>query len=363
MLNPNGILTIFKNFELIKKQEIFKQNPSDKLILMNCSELSNEITITEIKSLQIFELKCLDQFITVNSQSFENKINTKDKLIIVLKPLKVVLLVENDLKKFQYVTYDQNQKLDLSRRRIRFLNGKHEKEFRKFSANNKIIKFKVLNVKKSEFWFIFSSLKTNTIINAKILTSNDNQEMEIVQLFSFCSSYLFRTDQNQEIFLCIYQEDDEKRSVKLLKTHSNQILLELTFNNFNSNLLHMSWDSNYEYFVYFDQAKLLWLYRIKDATKLACLPLYGNCTNIKFNQDDRFVVLSMDDRRLFCLLVVDFANLNHQNRIKELKSRSQLKETKQLKKDNNIQNLNNLHTLDILQDHSEDDTNSSNIKS
>lgn len=143
--------------------------------------------------------------------------------------------------------------------------------------------------------------------------------------------------------------------VIILTKKENKTLVKLGVNQgVTFKRVNVDWEQ--KYLVLFDSMKLLWLYRVKDSANIACMPLYGEVNEIKFNWDCRFVCLSMYDRRVLSLLIVDPDNKEHFERIKQLPSRMDLVE----KKDSDIEaNLNSI----ISKSHKQNQFNKHNLDS
>jgi hypothetical protein len=268
------------------------------------------------------------------------QINTTNKLIIVLKELNEIVLIDTDFTKFQSIKYlSRSSKFDSTNKTIRFLDYKDEKDFKKLIAKNQIIKFKLLASNKSEMLFGIHFKDDCAILNARLIVSSFNEELEVFKAF-LCKDYLFRKFTN-DIFLCLNQQTLLNR-IQLIQLNTNKTIFELHFNSFDSPVIKMCIDSNLEYFVYTDANKLIWLYRIKDGIKLSSLSLYAKVLQINFNENNQYVCLGMEDRRLFCLLLVDQKNPSHHNRIKELKSRQTTNKLNQNSSDESEKYLENL---------------------
>lgn len=116
-----------------------------------------------------------------------------------------------------------------------------------------------------------------------------------------------------------YLAKNEILIVNLLK---NETIFKYDLTNgSHANVKMLAIDTNLDYLTFLDEDKLIWLYRVRDNYRLACLPLYGEARQIKFNLDNRFLCLNMNDRRVFSMLIVDPERKDHLGFVEGLKSR------------------------------------------
>jgi len=375
LLMNGNTMAIYKNRKLINTIQIAtKSDKGNKFLFINDASHFKQIHSPKesiSKTLVLFDLLNFD-LVEVNISKLDNiqlkstklidKTNPnvidqfQDHLVIVYRELNMILFIEKFLKKFSFVSYKkQSLKNSTESNTIRYLNYQDEKVIQKFwntFANYPHFKYKVWKIKNLDIYFSISILKrenesdpkslikkvhSTLIVHARLVKSsnrkNDNSiEIEIVQVYAFCKRFHFFEDENsnsKDMILCAYYTnylistyDSNDGRLLLINISQNKELFNLDLNTIsNPKIKNLCVDSNIEYIVFNDRNKLLWLFRIKDAKQLGCLPLYGFVNEIKFNKDNRYVCLNMNDRRIFNLLIVDPDRDEHRNRIKELSSR------------------------------------------
>ena len=297
-------------------------------------------------------------------------LSSKENLVFYCKELNYLIVVDKFIENFELFSYDVKPIYSDERvNRVRFLNKKDEKQLKLFINlyTKAQYRFKIIHVDGFSFYFVMTVFRThnneenallaplnNAILSARIVSTvnrrnEKNVEVEVVKVFSFCSSYFMlrkgnKLDAGESLILGVNynckQELDlareksvfslteernrklfEMNQIYLLNLSQNRDLMKLSLSK-EINLKVMNVDSDLEYLVFGDCIeKLIWLYRIRDLERLACLPIYGEINQIKFNADNRFVCLNMNDRRIFTLLIVDPRNPDHSKRIGELPSR------------------------------------------
>ena len=368
LLTNGNKLPIFKNKKLIKTIELAKKcDAGHKYLFINDENIFKNLHLPNKsidKTLVLFDLLNFD-LVNVNMAKLENIQSTTQKLIdrndsylnnlvIVHRELNLIFFIEKSLQKFTFVSYEK--KLVRNSREsstIRYLNYRDEKVTQKFWStfvDYPNFKYKVLKIKNQEFYFSISILKrenendskslikkvhSTLIVYARIVKSSNRKdnsiEIEIVQVYPFCKRFHFFENETNpnEVILCAYLTNhlisdyvSNDGKLSMINISTNKELFNLDLNTIsNPKIKNLCVDSNMEYIVFNDRNKLLWLFRVRDQKQLGCLPLYGFVKEIKFNKDNRYVCLNMNDRRIFNLLIVDPDCESHKNRIKELNSR------------------------------------------
>ena len=335
----------FRNIHLLKKE-------ADKnLFLFDFSNFDLiEIKIPDMPKLESVKINRTN-LIDASKLDTTSMIVQQDQLIIVHRELEAVLFIDKFVKTFSFISYKKRAEARSSEtKKIAYLNYQDEKEansfFRTF-ANFPNFKFKVWKIQNLEVFFSVSILKeenddsnlsmknvfSSLIAHARLVRSSNRNdksiEVEIVQVYAFCQRFHFLEEFNtKNMILSAYHS----KSVNANECEGNMFIVNVTKHrelfNVDSSVLsnakveNICLDSHIEYLVFNDKNKLLWLFRVKDAKQLACLPLYGYVNQIKFNQDNSYVCLNMNDRRLFNLLIVDPDCDGHKKRIKQLNSRN-----------------------------------------
>ena len=373
LMNENRI-AFFRHRKLVKSLEInVPSNEKQKLIFINDSADFKNIPLTKEASLLLFDLLNYDliEVKLINGLKFtdmkinrlqvldKTKLLNKDQLFVVLRELDSMILVDKYLAKFSFISFKSRFSGDLNElHAITYINHQDEKQvntFFKAMTNFTQFKFKVLKVKQMDIYIVISVLKketeddyklniarriqSNLIVHAKIVKSanrNDKSiEIEIVQVFPFCKRFqFFEEETSNNMILCAYyavntsqttEPDSNKDKILLIDVTENKQIFQLDLTSLGvEKVKNVCIDSKLEYITFNDKNKLLWLFRVKDSKQLACLPLYGFVNQIKFNKDNKYVCLNMNDRRLFNILVVDPDCDAHKNRIQELASRQEL---------------------------------------
>ena len=341
--------------------------------------------IFDLISCDLFEVKFLDGIklknvaTTQKSLGEDDKILAaqliKDQVVVYYREMDIIIFIDKFVKKFSVLSYDGKHAYNINKtipifNPIRYNNFKDERIIRNFTNTfgKAEFKYKVIKINGNEIYFSISALRkfdevklspgiaSSLFVYSRIITTSNrkdnNIELEIISVFPFCKKIVFfednktiaKKDPNEKkFFICInYLVDTtedyvlnkaeyytmvasltEKKINKLqiISLKENKNVFEIDLNNYNIMAKKINVDSKCEYVVFNDKSRLLWLFRIKDSRKLACLPLYGYVNQIRFNLDNSFVCLSMNDRRIFSLLIVDPDRDDHKNRIKQLPSR------------------------------------------
>ena len=355
----------FKSIHLAKEE-------SDKSLFLFdfINFLLIEVKIENISKLDNINMKRA-HLIDTSKLNQNDRVFKSDQIVIVHRELEYVLFIDKCVKKFSFVSYKKQIPANLiESNSITYLNYNDEKEvdrFFKLFSNYTKYKFKVWKIKNLEIFFSISILKrendienkvhSSLVVNARIIrsTSKNNRsvEIEIVKVYAFCKRFhFFEEDNSKNMILSFYYTNPEIRKLEsedghliLINASESKVLLRLDLNKFSKpKIKNLCVDSKVEYLAFNDRNKFLWLFRINDAKKLACLPLYGFVNQIKFNEDSSYVCLNMYDRRIFNLLIVDPDRDEHKNRIKSLNSR---REMNFLNKEQQVESP----KIDFIEDH------------
>lgn len=290
---------------------IFLQEPNNELFrvfdLINCKK--HEIKF-DTKNLSILEIK---------SEKLLDTPGMSDSFVCYLQNLDCVIIID---KFFGFFLLDQKQN------KIRYSNVKNEKLIKKFKnlyANAKNFKYKILYEEVnclvvSVCVLNDQKLLGSVVIHFKIISAKHRTgtsvELEVLNVFLGNKYQLVK---NQSLYLCIYTgyeveknflldpeqfELENKYQDKRILIHdllNDKIITEFILKSIINNLCI---DQKLTYLAFTDEAKNLTLIKIKDSELMGSLKLYGEDSSIKFSPDNHFISLSLYDRRLFSLLVV-----------------------------------------------------------
>lgn len=187
---------------------------------------------------------------------------------------------------------------------------------------------------------------SNLIVIFALNKIGAQHELDVQKVYPFCKAYFtsrwksnfiltynYAFELNAQLavdkreylidFSCDRERSNEIKVVNLSK--GNRLVFEL-----NLALESMNWcsvrniaiDTNMAYLVFTDAESLVWLYRIGDGQRLACLPMQSQIRGLKFVLDNKYICMNMNDRRLFLMMLIDPNEKKHESRLSELESRN-----------------------------------------
>ena len=367
----NGRICFYKSNELVKQIDLNtdKEDVHNFLIIN-----SDDLIIRKKKSIKIIDTKTFDfHCVDLNDGLLLNDITLTcfnpiktprppNRIVIYLYESDSLVLLDKSLKNFLYYSpytkqFNQIDSDNNSNNISKFVNRNDETSYQKFFSCYPLakLKYKVLYCKSSIIYLSISVLNepidadssnsrailSTIVVKASMsATANNNMEFLVLKVYPFCRCFEFTVVNNAEdeniffSFNYVSEIDLNKTSLHLkaepkfeanliqvwhLKTNLKLFELDLKHNEFNVDLITL--DSMKEYLMFFDNKKFLWLYRLKDKAKLACLYMYGLANQIKFSSDSKFACLNMSDRKIYTLMLIDPDVKEHKMRIKELPSR------------------------------------------
>lgn len=354
LIDENKFVILMDSFEIglfcIKNAKI---EYLTKIKLDNTEDQTSNFVFLRDPTVEIFEF-----FDLINLKKYEIKLNSESltKIDINIKKISDIKVSDNFIYYFQYLDtlliIDKFIKFfihDQNKIKIRFCNVKCEKLAKKFYnlyGKAEIFKYKILfetssNLIVSVSVFNEKIILCSMIVYFKIISLSNrcgkNIELEVLNVF-LGQNYKLIVDQS--LYLCIYTryeiEKDflvDKNQFELEnKIHPANIIIYhlnndkvLTNLNISDNLNNFCLDKNLTYLVFSDKKKKLSLIRLKDCKLIGSIKLNGEDNSIKFNKNNHFICLSMYDRRLISLLIVDH---DVQSQVDELISiRKSLKES------------------------------------
>ena len=385
ILTNIGRIGIYKMNELIKIIDLnLDKSRNHKLIILNDGLISeqNYFKILNLNTFDCYQISSnlsietkLDLFKIIN----QNNTNIKDKIIIYLAELDSIIAIDKYLKDFTIYSYS---KMTQFSNNVKFINNKDENLCRNFFNlfGLSIFKYKILYCENYQIYFVITALRPDSfqahsslIVKSTFITSltgknKNDSEFLIIKIYPFCNCYEFKMIKNdllisfnyflnfefdlaldKNVFYSIRIDKNFNLSnnhISIFNLKNNHKIFELNVKSLNENMTGnsdeikddltielISIDSTKTYLTFLDNKKYLWLYKITTSTRLACLSLYGIANQIKFTNDNKFICLSMNDRRIYSLLIVDPNEQEHELRIKNLPSRQIIskKNTKQIK--------------------------------
>jgi hypothetical protein len=383
-LMKNSVLLLYNcQLEPITQLMLFSGGSQqlDSLIILD--NANNFDSASDINTLRLYETrkrKCFslllrgsidrevsDISVTANNE-FDLSLEETECLIVWLEGLEIVLLIDKQLKRYRTLKKSKNNKnkpnsTSSSSSSIRYNSNDDEKQVAKFYRlfGAATFKFKLLSVNErpttgAQVTIAISALVPNedTIHSSVVLCGEliksikrrtlygDDTEFVINRAFSFCKCYMHSVNA-----LCFHRvvevnermaldknelalakaRDDSRRCGSLLAlydlvTNKKRFELDLTAYATTLSISHVCIDAKLSYVLHFDEAsKLLYMHRVSDSAQLACLPLYGSVLQMKFNSSDSMLCISMSDRRIFTLLLLDPQNKIHWHNLEQLPSR------------------------------------------
>ena len=371
LLMKNGRICFYKSNELVKLLDLnTDKEAAHNFLILN----SDDMFIRKKKSIKIIDTETFNfhrvdlndglllNDITVTSFNPIKSAIPPNRIVVYLNESDALALLDKSLKNFLYYSpytkqFNQIDSDNNSNNISKFVNRNDETIYQKFFSFYPLakLKYKVLYCKSSIIYFSISVLNesidadscnsrpilSTIVIKASLgATANNNMEFLVLKVYPFCRCFEFTVVNNAEdeniffSFNYVSEIDLNKTSLHLkaepkceanliqvwhLKT--NQKLFELDLKHNESNVDLITLDAMKEYLMFFDNKKFLWLYRLKDKAKMACLYIYGLANQIKFSSDSKFACLNMNDRRIFTLMLIDPDVKEQKMRIKELPSR------------------------------------------
>ncbi len=346
------------------------------------SAIINDLLVFNLRNFEYFKVKqfSLDNDnedinddvehvqLNIDGKKVDINLNSEENLVIFCKELNYLIVVDKHIERFFAFSYEDSTIVSDNKKSntIRFQYKNDQKQLKLFLSLYALAtyRFKVVHFDNFELFFVLSVLKptedelqpfveiNHVLMKARIIATVNRRddrtiEFEIAKVYPFCYSYnLFKyfTAQREELVACFNLAADlemdlirdktefnlihaqnrdlfNMNEVQVVILNRNQKIFSLKLDD-NSVVKKMCVDARLEYFVLGDDKKLISLYRVKDAQRLAYMPLYGEINQIRYSGDSRFVCLNMNDRRIFSLLIVDPKNPEHAQRIKELPSRN-----------------------------------------
>jgi hypothetical protein len=381
ILTNIGRIGIYKMNELIKIIDLnLDKTREQKLIILNDGLTSHYFKILNLNTLDFYQISSnLSNKNKIDLYKINQNVDMIDKILIYLAELDAVLALDKNLKDFTMYSYSKKNQYSNN---IKFINNKDETLIRKFFNlfGMSKFKYKILHNDNFQIYFAITALKPNNqqvhsslILKSTFITSindknNSDIEFLIIKTFPFCNCYEFKMIKNDLVFSFNYLMNLDfdlaldKNSYHSIKTNrdthlndnyisiynlkNNHKIFELNVKLLNANIIVnndeiideiviklIAIDSTKTYLTFFDNKKYLWLYKISTSNRLACLSLYGIASQIKFTDDNMFVCLNMNDRRIYSLLIVDPEVHEHEMRIKNLFSRqlNRKRNTRQIK--------------------------------
>ena len=371
LFNENKFVILMDRFEIglfcVKNVKIEYLN---KIRFGNVNDqTSNFVFLRDPKNeiCEIFDLINLRKYeIKLNSENLsETDINTKkiseiqvlDNVIYYFQYLNTILIIDKFINFFIH----EQKKI-----KIRFSNVKCEKLAKKFYnlyANAEFFKYKILFETSNNLIVSISVLNEeiilcSMIVHFKIISVNNrsgkNVELEVLNVFL---GQNYKLIENQSLYLCIYTRYEIEKKFLVdtnqfeseNKIYQNKIIVHHINNdklvnqyNLGESLNNFCLDQNLTYLVYSDRKKNLSLIRLKDSELIGRIKLNGVDNSIKFNKNNHYICLSMFDRRLISLLIVDHGVESQVSELKLL--RNSLKESNN-KKDANRKSEEIVQTL------------------
>ena len=264
-----------------------------------------------------------------------DKASLKDDIMIVTDCMEF-LFINKDFKFFKTFQIDDKNTKTIDPKMVKFESTDLEKLLKQFFKINSVndLKYKLINSYHDTFVITISgknqiekqrSRQSETVIKAKLKRQENEIIFYVEDIYLDCKNVCAQPEA-----LCVHliQNLNNKITENFILVKNYKTLSEYKLiieQNVKMNLIAI--DSNAEYLAYNDISKVVSLYRVDNGKKLASVPLYDYGMHMKFNLDGRFLCLTMHDRRIFSLLIVDPNNKKHANRISELSSRKpQLKQ-------------------------------------
>jgi hypothetical protein len=350
----------------------------------NMMNQMDHLTVLNRANYECFKVKWFDLDAENDEVAVErlvlNTSNNEDSLAVFSKELNCLFLINKQLERFKVCSYDSKpgslgvNKSDEKPNTTRFLFKNDQKQLKMFYSLYElgIYEYKVIFMDGFDFYFVVTVRKpkigneeteliqqksavNNIIIKARIVTTvnrrDQSVEMEIVKVYPFVRNYQLlkrcqsgiRATAADELIVCFNVHVDldmdlvrDKAEFNLTYSpkdpvfnHHELVVMNVTrgvklFNlklDTDVTLRSVCVDPRMEYVVAGDDKKLVSLFRVSDARQLAHMPLYGEIGEMRFSSDSRFVCLSMNDRRVLSLLLVDPSRPGHVERIRELPTR------------------------------------------
>jgi hypothetical protein len=377
LCNDSKIKSEEKNLAILNYSEFEKydRSKSENVFCLTIFCLTNfDYFELEIKDFTSQNFKVKHNRLVLNTDDkkiFIKKIaNNREKLSILIRELNYLILVDKYIQNFNVFSYDDKSTLFLNtenaKNTVRFLNIKDEKTHKQFMQSyldgslNHQFRFKIIEMENLELFFVLGVFKydqqadeylnvNNSIYSLRIVSTVNrfherNVELEILSIFPFCRNYNLlkrlnsKIDKEELILTLNHHSPDSQNSsneiiVFNLTNRMKQMLkinLEELFPSENLFIIkNLCIDSNLEYLIFVNHKKIIHVLRLQDLSLIAQMPLYGQPIQIKFNSSNRLLNLSMNDRRLISLLLVDPDRQDHMNQINQIRVLSEKKDRKE----------------------------------
>jgi hypothetical protein len=257
------------------------------------------------------------------------KIHRNNNMMIVTEK-KELLFIDKQFKNFQIYQMNNSDEKNIENKnsKIIFENKEDETLLNEYFEINseKQLNYYLLNSSYGSYFILVGTSsdvkninrpdinKSGVVIKAKLIRTQG--ELLIENVFFNISSVCTQPD---AICVCINENVGLKNSETTIyvKNYKESSEKRLTIEqNLQINLVAI--DSKVEYLAFNDISKVISLYRISDAKKLASVPIYDYGIHMKFSMDNNFLCLTTRDKRVFTMLVIDNDDPTHHNRLMKL---------------------------------------------